>query len=270
MNLKFCFFKVLFLFFILFSNLYAEEGNNYIVGPGDTLDIKVYDHPDLSLKISVSGNGYLRFPLIGEFLVAGKTPSQISDEIEIKLSDGYLVNPQVSVFISENRSQKATILGEVEKPGLYELTGKTTLLEFISTAEGLTPEAGRFIYITRTFEGEGLEGQRDVIKIDLKALVEDGDTSQNIFLSNGDSIFVPEMKKIYVTGEIKKPAAYRFEENLSVIKAITNAGGLTDKAAPKNVRIIRTVNGEKKIVEKVSMDEKVLPDDVIVVPESFF
>jgi polysaccharide export outer membrane protein len=247
-----------------------ENDKNYIVGPGDTLEIKVYDHPDLSLKINISGSGQLRFPLIGNFFVAGMTPSQISDLIELKLSDGYLVNPQVSVFISENRSQKATILGEVEKPGLYELRGKITLLEFISKAEGLTSEAGRYIFITRTVEKTSGLSEREVIKIDLKALVEEGDTSQNIFLSNGDSIFIPEMKKIYVTGEIKKPAAYRFEEELSVIKAITNAGGLTDKAAPKNIRIIRNVNGEKAVIQKVSMDEKVHPDDVIVVPESFF
>lgn len=264
-------FKNLLCLLFLFVLCGQGMAENYIVGPGDFLDIKVYDHPDLSVKIRVTGDGKIRFPLVGELTAQGRGTSEIAEKLEEKLGDGYIINPQVSVSLTEFRSRKATILGEVEKPALYELRGQTTLLELISQAEGLTSEAGRYIYITRTDYPESEDSpEQKIIKIDLKQLIENGDASQNIFIRNGDSIFIPEMKKIYVTGEIKKPSAYRYEEELTVIKTITNAGGLTDKAAPKSVRIIRQVNGEKVVLEKVSMDEKVLPDDVIVIPESFF
>lgn len=263
-------FVIVFFAFILNLNGVGCFAEDYIVGSDDILEINVYDHPDLSVKIRVSGDGKVRFPLIGEFLITGMTPSQISELVENKLKDGYIVNPQVSVSMSEYRSRKATILGQVEKPALYELRGKTSLLELISKAEGLTSEAGQYAYITRSEFHVDENKKEKVIEIDLKKLVEKGDTSQNIQIRSQDSIFIPKMKKFYVSGEVKKPSSYKFEEDLSVIKAITNAGGLTDKAAPKNVRIIREIDGKKTILEKVSMDEIIHAEDVIVVPESFF
>lgn len=261
------------LFFVvccIFFGLNFVSAENYIVGAGDKIEVKVYDHPDLSTELRVSGDGKIRFPLIGEFSVKGRTPSQISGIIESKLSDGYIINPQVSVSLSEYRSRKATILGEVEKPALYELRGQTTLLELISQAEGLTSEAGRIVSIKRKTFLKNEDKEEETIKIDLKKLIEEGDESQNIFVRNGDSIFIPEMKKVYVTGEVKKPASYRHKDDLTVIKVITNAGGLTDKASAKNIKIIRNKEGEQGVFEKVSMDKKIKADDVIVVPESFF
>jgi polysaccharide export outer membrane protein len=99
--------------------------------------------------------------------------------------------------------------------------------------------------------------------------VEQGDTSLNITLQDGDTIYISKAGFYYVTGEVKKPDAYKYEPT-SVIKAITKAGGLTNKASARNVKIIRMVKGTEVVLEKVAMDEPVRPDDVIVVPESFF
>lgn len=244
---------------------------NYIVGPGDTLGINVYEHPDLTTTVQVDGGGAIRFPLIGEFKVTGMDVSELSQAIEKKLADGYIVNPQVAIVVKEYRSRKATILGQVNAPALYELRGRTTLLELISTAGGLTADAGKYAYLTRTLsENGGANAQKEVIKIDLKKLVEEGDTTQNILISNGDSVFISRMEKIYVTGEVKYAGAYPYEEGLTVIKAITNARGFTDKASATHIQIIRKENGIERVLSKVKMDERVMPEDVIVVPESFF
>ncbi|ABW67462.1 SLBB domain-containing protein [Desulfosudis oleivorans] len=254
--------------------LFAPMGTceNYIVGPGDTLSINVYEHPDLTTTVQVDGGGAIRFPLIGEFEVTGMDVSELSQAIEKKLADGYIVNPQVAIVVKEYRSRKATILGQVNAPALYELRGRTTLLELISTAGGLTADAGKYAYLTRTLSenGERDAPRQEVIKIDIKKLVEEGDTTQNILISNGDSVFISRMEKIYVTGEVKYAGAYPYEEGLTVIKAITNARGFTDRASATNIQIIRKENGIEQVLSKVKMDERVMPEDVIVVPESFF
>jgi polysaccharide export outer membrane protein len=87
---------------------------------------------------------------------------------------------------------------------------------------------------------------------------------------DGDTVYITKAGVFYVTGEVKKPDAYKYEEGTTAIKAITMAGGFTDKASKGRIKIIRKVDGKEDVIEKVKMDEPVLPDDVIIVPESFF
>jgi polysaccharide export outer membrane protein len=87
---------------------------------------------------------------------------------------------------------------------------------------------------------------------------------------DGDSVYIARAGLFYITGEVKKPDAYKHEEGLTVIKAVTMAGGFTDKASSGRIRIIRKSGDREKVIEKAAMDEKVLPDDIILVPESFF
>jgi polysaccharide export outer membrane protein len=205
---------------------------------------------------------------LGEVSVKGLTLPQISQKIASLLSDGYIVNPQVSIFIQEFRSKKAFIIGEVNKPGLYVLPGQTTLLSLLSEAGGLTKNAGDKAIIKR--KKNPTDEEESVMTVDLKKLIEKGDTSLDIQIMEGDSIYIPKAGLFYVTGEVKKPDAYKYEEGTTVIKAITMGGGFTDKAAKGRVKIIRKINGKEEVLEKVKMDEPVYPDDVIVVPESFF
>ena len=237
----------------------------YTVGEGDVLEIKVYENEDLSSTVRVSSSSTIRVPLIGEISIKGMTVSQIAAKIEALFADGYLVSPQVDVFISEHRSKKATILGQIRNPGQYEVRGKVTFLEFISTAGGLTPDAGDSATIKR---GNGKKTKQ--IEIDLEKLIEGGDTSLNIPIQDNDNIYISKAKTYYVSGEVNKPDSYKYERDLTVIKAITMAGGFSKIAAKNKVQIIRVINGKKNIFENVRMDEPVLPDDVIVVPESFF
>ncbi len=250
----------------------AGPNDDYTIGPGDTLSINVYENPDLTKTVQVDGEGNIAFPLIGQVRAGGMNVTDLSQTITRKLAAGYLINPQVTVVVTEYRSSKATILGKVSRPALYEPKGHTSLLELISTAGGLASDAGQYAYVTRVgSDGKKSEGDRqEVIRIDLKKLVEEGDTSQNIVISDGDSIFISKMEKIYVTGEVKSAGSYSYEEGLTVIQALTRAGGFTDKASANRVRIVRKGNGEEHELRRVKMDDPVEPDDVIVVPESFF
>jgi polysaccharide export outer membrane protein len=256
------------LVFSLLCALGICMAQDYAVGEEDILKITVYDHPDLTTTARVSGEGVIAFPLIGNLKVSGLTTSQISQKIVELLADGYIVDPQVSVFIEEYKSKKTTFLGQVVKPGIYALSGSTTFLELLSKAGGLTKDAGEKAVINRR---SNIAGKKEsVITIDLKRLVEDGDASLNITIMDGDYIYVPKAGVFYITGEVKKPDAYKFEDGETVFKAISAAGGFTENASTGRVKIIRKVDGKEKVIEKAGMNERVLPDDIIVVPESFF
>jgi len=246
------------------------EISDYALGAGDVIKIEVYDNPDLSTVTRISGEGAILFPLVGEVSVGGKTVSQVAAEVSGRLADGYIINPQVTVFVEEFRSKKVVIMGEVNKPGLYELSGPTTILELISTAGGLTQDAGDYATITRSVDrsAPGLDGRS--VKVNLKELFSSGKASQATSLRDGDSIFVIKAGMFYVTGEVRKSDAYKLEEGTTLIKAITIAGGFSPIASKGKVKIIRKIDGEEVALKNVSMNEPILPDDVIVVPESFF
>lgn len=250
---------------VLTSPVFCQE---YVIGGGDLLKITVYDNPDLATESRVSNEGKITFPLIGEVLVSGNTAIELEKKIAGLLADGYLVKPQVSVFIEEYRSKKVSVLGEVAKPGLVNLKGKSTLLEVISDAGGITLNAGEALTIQRAGSGERSTGDVTVV-VDLKRLFEDGDITSNLAVMDGDSIYVPKAAFVYVNGEVKNPGAYKITKGLTVLKSITLAGGFTPKASESRTKIIRkTANDENTI--KAKMDEIVKPDDIIFVPESWF
>lgn len=261
-------FVIIFLGVLILSNPLYSYCQDYIIGEGDVLKITVYDHDDLTTVTRVSGEGTIIFPLIGKIEVKGLTLIQIAEKISKLLADGYIINPQVNIFIQEFRSKKAFIMGEINKPGLYVLPGQTTFLALLSEAGGLTKDAGDKAIIKRKTNPDSSD--ENIITVDLKMLIEKGDTSLDIPIMDSDSVYITKAGVFYVTGEVKKPDAYKFEEDTTVIKAITMAGGFTDKASKSRVKIIRKSEGKEKVIEKASMNEPVLPDDVIVVPESFF
>lgn len=240
---------------------------DYILGEGDVLTISVYDQPDLKSIVRISGDGMITLPLIGQVRAAGMTVGLLSKNIETLLADGYLVKPQVTIFIEEFRSLKVTILGGVRAPGLYELKGQTSLLELISKAGGLAETAGAEAIIRR--HDAGLE-EKQIINVDLQKLLEQGLLSENMAIMNGDNIYIPPKRVYYVTGEVKNSGEYVYLTGLTVLQALTKAGGLSGKAAPNRIKIIRSTDNIEQLLQNVRMDEAVQPNDVIVVPESYF
>src|SRR6056297_3303555 len=167
----------------------------YTVGDGDVLKIDVYENPDLCGTVRVSADDTIRMPLLGEVGVHDLTVSEVSQKLEALLADGYLVSPQVDVFIEEYRSKNAIILGQVNRPGQYELRGPVTFLEFVSKAGGLTEDVGSMAIIKRDLPSE--DG-KDRIVIDLDRLIKHGDTSLNIPIRDRDNIFISKADTFYV------------------------------------------------------------------------
>ncbi len=258
---------IILCFLALFMPVHAAQ--NYIVGEGDVLEINVFGHDEMHSIVRVGADGTIMVPLLNKVEVGGLTTSQISDKLARLLADGYLISPQVSVFVKEYRNWKAVILGEVKKPGIQELTSQTTLLELISRAGGLTADAGHKAVIKRKIFKNG-EKRTETLVIDLWKLLEEGDTTQNILIQDDDTIYIGKGGFFYITGQVKKPGSYKVTPDMTVIKAIALAGGFTDIASRDSVKIIRKTPAGKKELEDVPLDMKVNTEDVIVVPESIF
>ncbi len=265
------------LFVILFSpHVYTQVG--YIIGPQDVLEITVWDNPDLSGKVSISLDGFMNYQLIGKVKASGLTAPELADKITELLADGYIINPQVTVQVARYKSQKIFVVGEANKPGTYYLTKRTTLVEAISMAGGHAKDADREVIIVRPKNKKSTFGKNpltpnqaeksEMIKVDFRSALE-GDLSHNVYVQNGDSIFIPKSKTFFIMGEVRNPGKYNLDKGTTMLNAISLAGGETDEAALSKTKIIRLVDG-KKIERRVEMGELVKPDDVIIVPESFF
>jgi polysaccharide export outer membrane protein len=249
---------------------------DYLIGPEDVLKIQVWDNTDLEREVQVSREGIFSFPLIGTVKANGLTVAQLEEELIKRLADGYLINPQVTITIKEYKNKMVFVLGEVDKPGKYPLTGRTDLLDVISQAGGQTVNAGDEIIIIRPQNNLKKEtptmpnevGEGEIITVDLYRLMR-GDFTLNIDLQKGDTVFVPKMSYFYVYGEVDKPGRYTLEKGTTVLKGITMAGGLTEKASKWRIKIIREKDGAR-IEIKAKMDQLLEPEDIISVPESFF
>lgn len=258
--------RILFVLLSFFccSSTWAQS---YLIGPGDIIDITVYDNEDLKTKVRVSASGTIVMPLLGQVEVQGKTVNEITDQITALLADGYLVNPQVNVFVQEYRSKKVVVLGNVNNPGLIKLSGPTSFLELVSQAGGLDKDAGDTATIQRkTGSGE----KTNIIVVDLLALIEKGDLSQNVIINDGDTVFISKAGMCYITGEVEKAGTYACNEDTTVLKLVALAGGFTGKASKRSIRIVRLVDNEKTIFKDVDLYTRLKNNDVVVVPESFF
>jgi polysaccharide export outer membrane protein len=273
---------------LLFAGLALAEGpaaqaQEYVIGARDILKISVWGQDDLSKEYSVEPDGFVSFPLIGRVKAAGLTPTALSGELRTRLQKDYLVNPQVLVSVKDYLSQKVHVSGETDKPGVYYLTGPTTVRDILSRAGGLSKSAGSQVVVVRA------EGARDAagktpeagttVRLNI-ARVLAGDPAENLTLFDGDTLVVPKGNTFFVFGEVRKPGAYQLDQDTNVLEGITLAGGFTDKAAPGRVRVIRstgtgqvTISVDMNDVIKRGQREKAIPlreNDVVVVPESFF
>ncbi len=251
----------------------------YMIGGMDVLELVVYQEKDLSGTFRVSADGDIPFPLLGAVRVSGLTPPQAQQKLETLLQDGYLKHPQVSVTVKEYRSKSVSVFGAVGKPGAYQLSGgRTTLLELVSMAGGVSLEEGsKSLILVRPDETGGAKS----ITVDLDRLLKEGDASLNMTVQPNDTLYVTKADAIIVYGEVKSPGNYPFEgKEMTVLEAVSKAGGFTQYAAPNRTRIIRVERGVEKtirvrvgdIIAKGERTKDVIlqPGDVIVVPEGYF
>ena len=381
----------------------GESHEGYRLGPNDIVRIQVFGEEDLSLETKVEGDGQITYPLLGILHVGGLTIHELQQKITARLAAGYLSKPKVTVTVARHRNfyvsgevktpggypyeagltvqkaitlaggftekaetrkiaatrvvgdradtmilgmetpilpddilavgpmQKFFVNGEVKTPGRYPYEPGLTVQKAISMAGGLTERADlagikltRFketdvetetvapetlvlpddmlavggqdqrqkFYISgevrtpgRYFYEPGLTIQKALTvaggftekadKAEIKVTRLNGNTVESMLLE-GDAVVMPDdllvvvqAKKIYVNGEVKSSGAFPFEKGLTVHKAITMAGGFTDKAAKTSTKVLRKINGQEHMVD-IALDAPVLPEDIIVVPQRFF
>ncbi len=268
-------------FIMVFCHLPSLAQDDYVLGPEDEIEIRVWDHDDLTRKLRIGLEGRFSYPFIGEVKAQGLTVLQLQKELERRLGDGYIVDPHVSITITDYKSQKFFVVGNVAKPGTYPLTKTITVVEAISLAGGLSlgggskPASVGTAVVVRAHSGGKTDKPRlpdqarpqEKLVVSLNAALA-GDPRHNVEIKSGDTIFVPTLV-FYVTGEVKKPGRYPYEEGMTVLKAVTTAEGFSEKASPRRTHIIREQGQSKQKID-VSLDDPVRPGDTIVVPESWF
>jgi polysaccharide export outer membrane protein len=214
----------------------AQE--EYTIGPRDILAITVWGHTDLSRDYLVSEEGIVAFPLIGRVQAAGLSTKALAVRLTELLEKDYLVNPQVLVDVKEYLSRKVHVLGEAEKPGLYHLTGPTSVVEMLSKAGGVSKAAGRQLVVVRTQRADGRAAGNVLLRVDL-GKIQAGDPTENIRLEDQDTVFIPKAQAFFVLGEVRAPGTFPLDKETSVFEAVTIAGGFTDRAAPSEVKLLR-------------------------------
>ena len=253
----------------------AADPDAYRVGVGDKLGITVFGHPDLSLAVEVRGDGSINYPLVGDVHVAGQTPAEIDERITGILAKDYLVDPEVGVEVREYQSQWVTVIGMVRSPGRYVLRRDMRLIDLLAQAGGATADAGPEILITRR---SGADGEQQ-FQVDRDKLLTRDNLEANITLKHGDIVTLGEKQVFYIRGEVSRPGAYVLERGMTVLKAISVAGGFSQFANRKEIEILRT--GENQRAARVRVNLKAVeagkqPDvnleanDTVVVPRRIF
>ncbi len=248
---------------------------DYRIGAQDLLAVSVFELPELNQTVRVSDDGSITLAMLGKVDVAGLTPQDLEKRLVAALESKWLRSAHVSVFIQQY--QKVAVLGAVARPGMYEIYGRTTLLQILSQAGGLTPAAMDEITIFR----ETSPGRKEKLAIDSRELFVKGNTALDVALQPRDVVSVPvdEVITVYVYGEVRTPGALQVKasKRLSLLQAVAQAGGTTEWASRGKVVVSRTDRATGKTVRiPASLDrivagraaDLVLRDgDVVTVPE---
>ena len=243
--------------------------DDYVLGPADVIRISVYQQPDLSLDLRIAESGAVSYPLIGSVRLGGLTGAQAERLIATRLRDGgFLQNPQVSVNITQYRSQQVSVLGAVARPGRYplELSG-TRLSEMLAQAGGIVSAVGGDVIqlVTRR------DGQPVTLQVDVVDLFGGAGSVRDEVLRPGDSIFVPRAPAYYIYGQVQRPGMYTIERGMTLAQAIAKAGGLTARGTDRGVRLQRRNSaGRMDAPVEPRLEETVRADDLIFLRESLF
>jgi polysaccharide export outer membrane protein len=264
----------------------------YILGPQDSLNIRVIDLDELDPKslgvVRVDEQGDIRLPLAGRIHAAGITCEQLEKEISRRLSS-VMKDPEVTVSVAEFRSHPVSVLGAVKNPGVYQVTGPKTLFEVLSLAGGLNPEASNRIEVTRVASEGTLpllnaapdpSGKYYIGELNVRDIMEAKHPEANISVIANDVITVPKADMIYVVGAVKRAGGFPLneKEHISVLQAVSLAEGLEKVAGAKHARILRqSVAGAeraeipvnvKDILEGRAKDVPLQANDILFIPDN--
>jgi polysaccharide biosynthesis/export protein len=267
----------------------TQVPKEYELGPEDQLSIWVADAPDISGKpVSVDLAGAINLPLVGRIKAAGLTTQQLETELEARLKE-YYVAPQVVISISEFRSQPVSVIGAVNQPGVHQLRGRKRLVEVLSMAGGIRTDAGYTVKITRGLQWGPIplpaattdsSGQYSVAEVPIREIMGATNPQSNILIRPNDVISVPRGELIYVVGNVVRAGGFVLgeQQTMTVLQALSMAGGLSAQAAGQNARILskepdRSTRVDvpvniKEILAGKAKDVPLKADDILFIPNS--
>jgi len=266
----------------------AESQSSYLLGPNDQIKVWVLGVEEIGDKpIKIDPSGDLDLPLVGKVHAAGLTTAQLKADLVQRYSKD-LLKPQVSIALTDFGSQPISVMGAVNRPGIHQLEGHKTLMETISLAEGLRPDAGPRVNISRQIQYGPIplptakmdaSGKYSVADVGVKDLLSGTHPSENIIVFPNDVITVPSAEAVFVIGEVKKPGEVILKgDGVTVLQALSSAEGFGTTPAPQNSKIVRITPGSSerkeipvdltKILAGKSEDIAMRANDILVVPIS--
>jgi len=261
----------------------SAQDDRYRIGPGDVLDVRIYNRPQLSRDgVRVEGNGMIRMPLIeGDIKAVCLTEGELAKEISTRYAR-YYKNLQVDVFIKDYQSQQVAVIGAVNDQSRFKLQRRIRLLELLTFAKGPSTKAGQTINVVHSSASSPCkkveESDAAVFSSYKLSDVLQGDPKSNPYLEAGDIVTVPEADQVYVVGNVFMPITIPLREPVTLTRAIAMAGGLKQDTQKDKIRVLRQEPGtpvRKEITVDLSAIEKkrsedlaLLPNDIIDVPTS--
>jgi len=264
----------------------------YRLGPGDEISVQQPNAEELDGKTArIDDQGAVNLPLAGRLNFGGLTVPQAESMLASSLKR-LLVSPEPVIAITEYRSQPVSVLGAVNTPGVIQLQGRKTLVEMLSLAGGLRPDAGTEVQVTRRLEYGRLPLAKEtsdptsefsIARVNVVGLLKGTHPAENIVIFPQDVISVPRAEQVYVTGDVKKPGGFPVtgDGGISVLQAVSLAEGLGPQASPKNAKIFRPREDGAPISDKTELavnvadilagkseDFTLKPRDILFIPDS--
>jgi len=251
------------------------------LGPGDLIEISVFDVPELSqIKLRIPNSGQVTLPLVGSFPASGATALELQSQISNHLKTKFMHDPQVSVFVHEHKSQRVSVIGAVKQGGVFPMSGEVRLADALGLAGGISEEAGSVVYVVRRVAvnsagSKSAEVEQGMTVIDLATLAS-GRQELNLPLQAGDVVEVPRAGTFYVGGEVQKPGPFPLKGRTTLDQAAMAAGGVSPAADWDDVRLYRSRPDGTKEVTKYSMNDfedgkpgpELQANDVVIVGKS--
>jgi len=266
-----------------------DAPTNYVLGADDQITIQVPDMDEISNKpVRIDMRGNINLPMVGRLQASGLTADELEEQIKKRLKK-YLQEPDVTVAITEFRSQPISIIGAVQTPGVHQLQGRKNLFEVLSMAGGLRQDAGYSVRITRRLEWGRIPlpgatddptGLYSVASVNVKSIMDATNPSENIAVKPEDVISVPKADIVYVIGAVHKSGGFVLgeSERLSALQILSLAEGLDRFADSEHAKIMRPVPGNatrteipvdlKHLIAGKSPDVFLKADDILFIPSS--